>query len=429
MFSPLRLFIQSLNSETKQDIIKRIGKSYYTGRGSFQVNVQTIVDYLHRNDFRPPYTEEHLNEFINYLLEPQYEEYFEERMPQQEDNDNEIEQLERLRDEINERINELQRQQLEHPTPTHEPQQPAPTNEPEPIINEDKINSLINSLYEKPFGTDINLKDLSIDEGEKLAPLLKEWFNEKIKSQRLNTKIGIKLTVNGESIYWPVNNEHVLKKLEQMFNGDFSFSADELPTLRSDDDTQINITWIDNIRFTELKEIHKKAGERSHKPSAFFEYRLKHEFNEFEEILSKYQIFTHLDNDNHNGSRKELKYNCLIYALSSKISDVDTLAKMSNYFIGISHIPSHMLTDFCKTFNINIVLYTYDEKGNIRKMNDKNGSKYGDKNASETFTTHSPSLQLRSFAACLFGLVCPRIHDAEQLGERIIMGNIQFAPS
>ena len=180
---------------------------------------------------------------------------------------------------------------------------------------------------------------------------------------RLNTKIGIELTVNGETIFWPINNEHVLKKLDQMFNGDFSFSADQLPSLRSDDDTQINITWIDNIRFTELKEIHKKAGERSHKPSAFFEYRLKHEFNEFEEILSKYQIFTHLDNDNHNGSRKELKYNCLIYALSSKISDVDTLAKMSNYFIGISHIPSHMLTDFCKTFNINIVLYTYDEKG------------------------------------------------------------------
>ena len=129
-----------------------------------------------------------------------------------------------------------------------------------------------------------------------------------------------------------------------------------------------------------------KAGERSHKPSAFFEYRLKHEFNEFEEILSKYQIFTHLDNDKHNGSREELKYNCLIYALSSKISDVDTLAKMSNYFIGISHIPSHMLTDFCKTFNINIVLYTYDEKGVMRTLNTKNHGRFGDKNASETFT-------------------------------------------
>ena len=32
-----------------------------------------------------------------------------------------------------------------------------------------------------------------------------------------------------------------------MFNGDYCFSADELPALRSDDDTQINISWIDKL--------------------------------------------------------------------------------------------------------------------------------------------------------------------------------------
>ena len=45
-----------------------------------------------------------------------------------------------------------------------------------------------------------------------------------------------------------------------------------------------------------------------------------------------------------------------------------------------------MLTDFCKTFNINIVLYNYDEKsGKSIKMNKKNGSIFGDKNASQSF--------------------------------------------
>ena len=47
---------------------------------------------------------------------------------------------------------------------------------------------------------------------------------------------------------------------------------------------------------------------------------------------------------------------------------------MSNYFVNISHIPSHMLTDFCKTFDLNIVLYSIDEKGRLRKANDKNGT-------------------------------------------------------
>ena len=170
-----------------------------------------------------------------------------------------------------------------------------------------------------------------------------------------------------------------------MFNGDYCFSADELPALRSDDDTQINISWIDKFKFIIMTDYQRKIGERTHNPSAFFEYRITEEYSEFEEILKKYQIFTHLDNDCHKTFRQELSYNCLIYAIASKISDQDTLAKMSNYFINISHIPTNMLTDFCKTFDINIVLYSYDNKGHIKKSNKKNGGIFGEKNAKITF--------------------------------------------
>ena len=44
-----------------------------------------------------------------------------------------------------------------------------------------------------------------------------------------------------------------------------------------------------------------------------------------------------------------------------------------------------MLSDFCKTFNINIVLYSYDNKGHIIKMNKKNGYMFGDKNSKLSF--------------------------------------------
>ena len=107
------------------------------------------------------------------------------------------------------------------------------------------------------------------------------------------------------------------------------------------------ISWIDKFKFVLLSEYERKTGQRTHNPSALFEYRLTKEYIEFEPILSKYQIFNHLDNDNHKSFREELKHNCLIYALSSKVSDQDTLAKMSNYFLNISHIPTNMLTDFC----------------------------------------------------------------------------------
>ena len=49
-----------------------------------------------------------------------------------------------------------------------------------------------------------------------------------------------------------------------------------------------------------------------------------------------------------------------------------------------------MLNDFCKQFDINIVLYKYDEKqGKILKANRGNGYIFGDKNASLTFNIAS----------------------------------------
>ena len=69
------------------------------------------------------------------------------------------------------------------------------------------------SLYEKPFETDIPLIGLSLSECEKLAPLLKKWYEEKIKTNELNKKIGIEFTVNGHKFFWPLNNEKTLEKI------------------------------------------------------------------------------------------------------------------------------------------------------------------------------------------------------------------------
>ena len=315
--------------------------------------------------------------YLKEFFHPKYEteDYFEERIPEIDDTE-EIKQLEEQREEIDKQIKELRKNEIRK----KEQQEQIKQRE------EETVNNLMKSLYENPFETDIPLIGLSLSECEKLAPLLKKWYEEKIKTNELNKKIGIEFTVNGHKFFWPLNNEKTLEKINNMFNGSFAYSVDQIPNSISDDETQINITWMDNIRFVLVSEHQKKEGERSHKPSAFFEYRLKPEYKEFEEILSRYQIFTHLDNEQHNKCREELKYNCLIYALKSQIEDKDTLAKMSNYFVNISHIPSHMLTDFCKTFDLNIVLYSIDEKGRLRKANDKNGGKFGANNPQYTFT-------------------------------------------
>ena len=369
--------IYKIPANSKREIIKNIGHQYQEGRGQVYNNTEIIYDWLTKNNFRGEPTLEGINEYIEEFFHPKYEteDYFEERIPEIDDTE-EIKQLEEQREEIDKQIKELRKNEIRK----KEQQEQIKQRE------EETVNNLMKSLYEKPFETDIPLIGLSLSECEKLAPLLKKWYEEKIKTNELNKKIGIEFTVNGHKFFWPLNNEKTLEKINNMFNGSFAYSVDQIPNSISDDETQINITWMDNIRFVLVSEHQKKEGERSHKPSAFFEYRLKPEYKEFEEILSRYQIFTHLDNEQHNKCREELKYNCLIYALKSQIEDKDTLAKMSNYFVNISHIPSHMLTDFCKTFDLNIVLYSIDEKGRLRKANDKNGGKFGGNNPQYTFT-------------------------------------------
>ena len=46
-----------------------------------------------------------------------------------------------------------------------------------------------------------------------------------------------------------------------MFNGDYCFSADELPALRNNDETQINVSWIDKFRFEIMSEYKRKVGQ------------------------------------------------------------------------------------------------------------------------------------------------------------------------
>ena len=395
MTNSLRDFIRfNIPAESKRELINLIGQEYVGGRGNVQINTTIIHNFLKQNNFRGVPSLENIREFINETLNPtpQYEEYFEERLPEIDETD-ELKQLEEARDEINRRIEELQQQQTSTATneaPSTEPIEEEPIEEP----TTDKVESIIKSLYEKPFGTDIPLIALSIDECKTLAPLLKEWYEKVIKNNELNAKIGIEFTVNGHVFMWPLNSEKVSQKLDNMFNGQFAYSVDEIPASISDGETQVNISWMDNIRFILISNYIKKQGERSNKASAFFEFRLKPEFSEFENILKRYQIFTHLDNDKHTKCREELKYNCLVYALKQhnepnelkEFLNDDTLAKMSNYFMNISHIPTNMLNEFCKSFNINIVLYSYNEKGRLRKMNDKNGGIFGDKNAQFSFS-------------------------------------------
>ena len=49
----------------------------------------------------------------------------------------------------------------------------------------EKVKHIVEALYEKPFDTEVDLKSLDIDECEKITPMLKTWYEDKIKNQEI----------------------------------------------------------------------------------------------------------------------------------------------------------------------------------------------------------------------------------------------------
>ena len=97
---PLFYFVQSLPKETKEEIITSINKEPFISSGSASKNANIIYQWLKENDYQPPnedYSLEHVKDFITEKL---FGDYFPERIPQQQDDEEELKQLEIMREAI-----------------------------------------------------------------------------------------------------------------------------------------------------------------------------------------------------------------------------------------------------------------------------------------------------------------------------------------
>ena len=142
-----------------------------------------------------------------------------------------------------------------------------------------------------PLGTAIMLHNLSFEDREKMGALLKEFYENNIKTLSLNTKILVHYYVNGAWIIKPLDNANVRTSLEKMLAGDYNFTCDELETIGSDVDAKFSLSFIDGIKFTVLEKKEKKnPKERSNHASAFFPYRLTQEFKPFKQFTRRLAI-------------------------------------------------------------------------------------------------------------------------------------------
>lgn len=96
----------------------------------------------------------------------------------------------------------------------------------------------------------------------------------------------VELYINGKWVTRPLDNVNVRKNIERMLEGNYNFRCDELPTVMSNEEVRLSISFIDAIQFTIVNpksntsvsnKPQREKKKRSRNPSGFFPYRLKQE--------------------------------------------------------------------------------------------------------------------------------------------------------
>ena len=244
-----------------------------------------------------------------------------------------------------------------------------------------KVEKRIHEAHNQPFNTIIKLDDLTNEETQEMGVLLKEFYEKFIKTAELSRKILIGYFVNGEWIYRPLDNAQIREQLEKMLNGNYVFSCESIPTIGSDTEADLSLSFFDAIMFKPVENV-KRFNERSGNSSAFFPYRLKKEWKPFKPLLKRYQIGCSLYSFKHNKPKEWINYCCLIYALQQKYPDeTELFEEMSRKLDGNKYIDTYKLTEIGNIFSIQFTVYKKDSEGKSRKGNDANGGKYGPDNA------------------------------------------------
>ena len=235
----------------------------------------------------------------------------------------------------------------------------------------------------KPLDTVIRLEDLDDIERQEMGIRLKEFYEKNIKTQQLNNKILVGYFINGEWIFRPLDNQQVKESLENMLNGNYVFSCDNIPTIWSDAEANISLSFIDAIKFTLLTD-KKQHNERNRvNAGGFFPYRLKKEYKEFEIFTNQLAIGCELYDFKKNCVKDWLKSCCLVYAIQQIYpNETVLLEELNRKLNGVKYVGNDQLTEIGNIFNIKFVLRSKDNQvKKTRKGNNENGGFYGPNDA------------------------------------------------
>ena len=202
----------------------------------------------------------------------------------------------------------------------------------------DKVYQLMQKLYEKPFGTRIPLNLFRSKDKAVLINELKKWWEYFKQLPLMSDKpyVEFELTLHDGTIAYrsiPLYSPNAQVRLDKIFkDAEPIYNLDQLTDISSDGfGESIYLTVVDAITFKnsakpiagQRKDTNGKTT-RSHRIGAFFPYRIKPEYQQFEPLLNRYQIFsTYMSRcGDPRLCREELAYPCFLYALVQKYPNI-----------------------------------------------------------------------------------------------------------
>ena len=238
------------------------------------------------------------------------------------------------------------------------------------------MDKLMTELYRNPFGTKIAFNEFTTKEHEELGRRLRDWYHSQIESKReLEDRIFVE--------FWLLNGSHIMRplfrcdeQLNKMFEGDYTFSVDNMDdNISSDQTVPIYISMFTSMTF-HLKEKPAKGYFRDDHESGFFPYRLREEFKEFAPILEPYQIYYRMNQS--AKSKTEALENCFIHVCKQCGVDNETAYNIAKFTDDRRYIDVKVLTHITEKFpQVCFKVRKIDNRGKIQIMNEKNKHMYG----------------------------------------------------
>ena len=225
-----------------------------------------------------------------------------------------------------------------------------------------RFKNIVKRLYENPFDTEIEFKNLSEHDYKIAGEMLMNWFN-KCMAPKMGEKILVEYKINKDSQPRRFKLASEVDRLKRVFTSDIMFDHQEdFSGIDSGDNGRLFMEWIDSITFINIDDkVERPSDRRSVHRDGFFPRKLSGNFKLIEPFLHDLQVYASYSDDKGN-TKKGVNEACFTYALAQAGIDKDIIAKILSFVGHQKRISRNVWTEIANAFDLKIHLRIYDEK-------------------------------------------------------------------